>query len=133
MVLPRVTRPQARWVVIDGKTGHPEPHPHVIGLLIPAIARLDTTWPAERLSHQADTPRCANPRSDVINASELPPALTVERAAELLGISRRSAYRAAAAGQLPSLRLGRRLLIPTGQLLDLLGITQQQAPVKEAV
>jgi len=69
----------------------------------------------------------------VINASDLPPALTVERAAELLGISRRSAYRAAAAGQLPSLRLGRRLLIPTGQLLDLLGIAQQQAPVKEAV
>lgn len=69
----------------------------------------------------------------MINASELPPALTVERAAELLGISRRSAYRAAAAGQLPSLRLGRRLLIPTGQLLDLLGIAQQQAPVKEAV
>lgn len=69
----------------------------------------------------------------MINASDLPPALTVERAAELLGISRRSAYRAAAAGQLPSLRLGRRLLIPTGQLLDLLGIAQQQAPVKEAV
>jgi len=69
----------------------------------------------------------------VINASQLPPALTVEHAAELLGISRRSAYRAAAAGQLPSLRLGRRLLIPTGQLLDLLGINQQQAPVKEAV
>ena len=69
----------------------------------------------------------------MINASQLPPALTVEHAAELLGISRRSAYRAAAAGQLPSLRLGRRLLIPTGQLLDLLGINQQQAPVKEAV
>lgn len=52
---------------------------------------------------------------------DLPPTLTIEQAGELLGISRRSAYRAAATGQLPTLRLGRRLLVPTPRLLQLLG------------
>ena len=52
---------------------------------------------------------------------ELPPTLTVEEAGSLLGISRRSAYRAASTGELPTLRLGRRLLVPTARLLVLLG------------
>lgn len=54
---------------------------------------------------------------------ELPPTITVEHAGRLLGISRRSAYRAAHRGQIPTLRLGRRLLVPTGRLLALLGYT----------
>ncbi len=53
---------------------------------------------------------------------ELPPTISVEQAAAVLGISRRSAYRAAAAGELPTLRLGRRLLVPTPRLLALLGL-----------
>lgn len=53
---------------------------------------------------------------------ELPPTISVERAGEVLGISRRSAYRAAATGQLPTLRLGRRLVVPTPRLLELLGV-----------
>lgn len=54
---------------------------------------------------------------------ELPPTVTVEQAGEVLGISRRSAYRAAGAGELPTIRVGRRLLVPTARLLDLLGVT----------
>ncbi len=54
--------------------------------------------------------------------NDLPPTMTVEQAGEVLGISRRSAYRAAATGELPTLRLGRRLLVPTARLLDLLGL-----------
>lgn len=53
---------------------------------------------------------------------ELPPTITVERAAEILGISRRSAYRAVATGGLPSLKLGRRLVVPTPRLLEMLGV-----------
>jgi excisionase family DNA binding protein len=53
---------------------------------------------------------------------DLPPTITVELAGELLGISRRSAYRAAARGELPALRLGRRLVVPTARLLVLLGV-----------
>lgn len=50
----------------------------------------------------------------------LPPTLTVEQAGQLLGISRRSAYRAANTGELPTIKLGRRLLVPTARVLDLL-------------
>jgi excisionase family DNA binding protein len=53
---------------------------------------------------------------------DLPPTVSVEEAGELLGISRRSAYRAAANGELPTLRLGRRLLVPTARLLEMLGV-----------
>jgi excisionase family DNA binding protein len=49
--------------------------------------------------------------------------LTVEQAGRLLGISRGAAYRAAACGQIPTIRLGRRLLVPTARLHQMLGIT----------
>ncbi|HEX9765751.1 MAG TPA: helix-turn-helix domain-containing protein [Nitriliruptorales bacterium] len=52
----------------------------------------------------------------------LAPTISVERAGELLGVSRRSAYRAAARGQIPTLRVGRRLLVPTQRFLELLGM-----------
>jgi excisionase family DNA binding protein len=55
---------------------------------------------------------------------DLPPTLTVAKAGEMLGIPRATAYRAAAAGQLPTFRIGRRLLVPTARLLDLLGLTE---------
>ena len=43
--------------------------------------------------------------------------LSVSEAAQLLGISRGLAYDLARAGQLPSLRLGRRLVVPRAALL----------------
>ena len=49
--------------------------------------------------------------------------MRIDEAAAILGISRRSAYRAAANAQLPTIRLGRRLLVPTASLLRLLGVT----------
>jgi excisionase family DNA binding protein len=52
-----------------------------------------------------------------------PLTLTVEEAGRLLGISRGAAYRAAACGQIPTIRLGRRLLVPTARLHQLLGLT----------
>lgn len=62
-----------------------------------------------------------------MDLQNLPATLTVEQAAEVLGISRRSAYRAVERGDLPTLRLGRRLLVPTARLLAILGV-EQQAP-----
>jgi excisionase family DNA binding protein len=38
--------------------------------------------------------------------------MTVEEAAKRLGISRDSAYKAVHAGEIPSIRIGRKLLIP---------------------
>ena len=52
----------------------------------------------------------------------LPALLRVEQACRLLGISRSAGYRAATTGDLPILRLGRRIYIPTARLLALLGL-----------
>jgi excisionase family DNA binding protein len=56
---------------------------------------------------------------------ELPPTITVEQAGKVLGMSRRTAYRAASTGQLPTFKVGRRLLVPTARLLDLLGLPNE--------
>lgn len=57
---------------------------------------------------------------------DLPPTINVEQAGELLGVSRRTAYRAASTGELPTLKLGRRILVPTARLLELLGLTREE-------
>jgi excisionase family DNA binding protein len=54
--------------------------------------------------------------------SRLPALIGVEQACALLGISRSAGYRAAATGDLPTIRLGRRLYIPTARLCALIGI-----------
>jgi excisionase family DNA binding protein len=54
---------------------------------------------------------------------KLPPTLTVPHAGRLLGLGRDSAYRAAAAGELPTIKFGRRLFVPTARLLRLLGLS----------
>ena len=50
-----------------------------------------------------------------------PLTLSVEDAARLLGISRGLAYEAARRGELPVIRLGRRLLVPRARLYELVG------------
>jgi excisionase family DNA binding protein len=50
-----------------------------------------------------------------------PLTISVEDAARLLGISRGLAYEAARRGDLPVIRLGRRLLVPRARLLELVG------------
>jgi excisionase family DNA binding protein len=58
--------------------------------------------------------------------SDLPPLLSVEQASKLLGVSRTVGYRAAASGDLPTLRWGRRLYVPTARLLELLGLPAEE-------
>jgi excisionase family DNA binding protein len=60
--------------------------------------------------------------------AELPPTISVEHAAKLLGLSRSAAYRAAATGQLPTISFGRRLLVPTSLLLEMLGLPVEERP-----
>ena len=50
--------------------------------------------------------------------------ISVEEVADVCGIGRTSAYEAVRRGQLPSLRLGRRLFVPVTALLNLLGSAQ---------
>jgi len=47
--------------------------------------------------------------------------VTVEEAAQMLGISRSSAYECVRRGELRALRLGRRLVVPRAALEELLG------------
>ena len=52
------------------------------------------------------------------------PVMTVTDAASVLCISRASAYEAVKAGEIPSIRLGRRIVIPTAALLRMLGFDE---------
>jgi excisionase family DNA binding protein len=47
--------------------------------------------------------------------------VSIEEAARLLGLGRSAAYEAARRGELPTRRLGRRLLVPVPALLEWLG------------
>lgn len=47
--------------------------------------------------------------------------LTVEEAARLLGCGRATAYLGIKSGEIPALRVGRRILVPRARLLALLG------------
>jgi excisionase family DNA binding protein len=44
------------------------------------------------------------------------PVLSIEEAGQMLGISRNLAYQAAHSGDLPTIRIGRRLLVPKAAL-----------------
>lgn len=47
-------------------------------------------------------------------------------AGQLLGLSKDSAYRAADRGEIPTLRMGRRLLVPVPKLLKMLGASSPE-------
>lgn len=50
------------------------------------------------------------------------PTLTVPEAASLLGVGRGVGYAGVKSGEIPSVRIGGRVLVPTAPLLKLLGI-----------
>lgn len=56
----------------------------------------------------------------VTKSDELPICLSVEAAGRLLGLSRGSSYLAVKTGQLPHVRIGQRIIVPTARLLAML-------------
>lgn len=52
--------------------------------------------------------------------------VTVEEAAQMIGISRTSAYQAARTGELPTIRIGRRLLVPRHALARMLYLEDEE-------
>lgn len=48
--------------------------------------------------------------------------ITVEQAAGLLGLGRTAAYEAARRGEIPTRRIGRRIVVPVPALLEWLGV-----------
>jgi excisionase family DNA binding protein len=73
--------------------------------------------PEDSTDHEEDP----MPATRTVDQVPEPPTLSIPAAAKLLGISRSAGYRAAACGQIPTLRIGRRLLVPTAKLHRLLG------------
>ncbi|MGA2284803.1 MAG: helix-turn-helix domain-containing protein [Dehalococcoidia bacterium] len=63
----------------------------------------------------------------MVAAVEAKPVFTVEETAHLLGLSVRSAYEGVYRGDIPSLRIGRRILIPRARLEALLNGSTPQA------
>ena len=51
---------------------------------------------------------------------QISPVLTVEEAAAILRISRGSAYEGCRRGDIPTLRIGRRVLVPRARLMALI-------------
>lgn len=50
------------------------------------------------------------------------PTIAVERAGQVLGMGRAAAYEAVKRGEIPVLRFGRRIVVPTAKLLGMLGL-----------
>jgi excisionase family DNA binding protein len=64
-------------------------------------------------------------------ARSLPAIISIEQAGELLGLRRSAAYEAAKRGEIPVLKFGRRRLVPTAKVLDLLGVSLEPVRVPE--
>lgn len=61
-------------------------------------------------------------RPMALDSIEAKLTLTIEEVACLLGLGRTAAYEAARRGEIPSRRLGRRVIVPVPALLDWLGV-----------
>lgn len=55
------------------------------------------------------------------------PTITVPRAGGIVGISRRAAYAAVERGEIPSIRIGGRVVVPTARFLSALGLDEAAA------
>lgn len=74
----------------------------------------DETMAAVMTQARGDGPAIPDP--------SVKPTLTVEETAHVLGIIRGGAYEGVRSGDIPSLRIGRRVIVPTAQLRALLGL-----------
>lgn len=54
------------------------------------------------------------------------PTITVPRVAAILGLSNRAAYMAVERGEIPTVSVGRRLIVPTARFLTKFGLAPQQ-------
>jgi excisionase family DNA binding protein len=69
----------------------------------------------------------AHEEVEIPGTEALPKMLRVEEAAKVARISRRHAYHLVSTGQLPSVRLGNAIRVPTLRLLELLEGAEEKA------
>jgi excisionase family DNA binding protein len=90
-----------------------------------AYTELDRPGPVPTGRRAASSTEEDMTAAGLLQRAQLPGLLKVEQASALMGISRSAAYRAVAAGDLPSVRFGCRLYVPTVRLLELLGVVPE--------
>jgi excisionase family DNA binding protein len=83
-----------------------------------------------RVGSRAYVSMSAPDRSEVSDTppSDEPATLSVESAARILGISRALAYQLVRTGEIPCLKLGRRVVVPRRALAALLDVQPEPAP-----
>jgi len=92
----------------------------VVELATPAASSEDLA--SEVLSREARRfPASPDPNEVLPEDWREHPTITVPHTARVLGVSRNRAYESARLGELPTIRLGARLLVPTAALRRLLG------------
>lgn len=69
---------------------------------------------------QRDPARGLTPATEALLFDRV--SITVTEAADVLGIARNSAFAAARNGEIPVIRVGHRLLVPTAKLRGMLGL-----------
>lgn len=86
-----------------------------------------------RLQHHTGTYDRSVAETDRFPDPRIEPLMTIERAGKFCGVGKSSAYAAAARGDIPSRRFGRRLLVPTAELARLLGLRPENFGVPPAM
>jgi excisionase family DNA binding protein len=82
------------------------------------VASRAHTAPSKDMSNTPDTTRAD---TQAIPDPSSRPTITIDEAAALLGVCRASMYQAAREGQCPTVRIGRRILVPTAPFLRMIG------------
>lgn len=66
-------------------------------------------------------------KSEITQALAAQATISVLHAGEVLGLSKSAIYAAAHNGDLPTIRVGRRFLVPTEKLAEMLGLKSEVA------
>lgn len=110
--------------VIPDPNGRPAVPDQMVFLTLPAVWAQNARELRDALAFAAGQTGEPTPgsrtASGAVAAVENRLVFTVEEAAQLLGISRSFAYEAVQRGEIPSMRIGRRILVPKAALNDLL-------------
>jgi len=132
-----LSRPQQLAQLLAGATGGgvisdpagraPDPE-RLVALSDPAYWSQDPLGLGDALGWLADTGHGApavtpGRAAGAVSATSDRLTLTVEEAAATLGISRAFAYEAVRRGEIPSIRIGRRVLVPRAALERMLDVT----------
>jgi len=122
---------RAGLTVVGDPTGQPTDPDQVAVIVDPAWWALQPRELADALrsGHAADgVAKSDNRSSGAITSKGERLTLTVEEAAVVLGISRASAYEATRRGEIPCIRIGRRILVPRVALNRLLAAAGGDSP-----